>query len=199
MSSNTGTNNNDPGGILPRSTSLHRNMSKSSQAGDGNKPRRQKSLVRPERERNDPNNRLYHYRQRAANGQNVENLAPSTTGNQPLNTTTNAARLSQQQQLQQQQQQQQQEFRPLERRPTARQQILRRGKSILGREEKHVGQIRGGAIDFDDNDEEYNIDKGRSCWSKFNPWMTYCRILTCCVPKQVLRCAGKYLFQIEVH
>lgn len=187
MSSSSGNNNNDPGGTLPRSTSLRRNMSKSSQAGDGNKPRRQKSLVRPERERNDPNNRLYHYRQRAANGQNIENLAPSTTGNQPSNTTTNAARLSQQQQ------QQQQEFRPLERKPTARQQLLRRGKSILGREEKQAGENRGGAIAFDDDDEEYNVDKGRSCWAKFNPWMTYCRILTCCIPKQLLRCVGKYI------
>lgn len=31
-----------------------------------NAPKRNKSLVRPERDRNDPNNRLYHYRQRAA-------------------------------------------------------------------------------------------------------------------------------------
>lgn len=143
--------NNDPGEEPPaRSTSLHRNMSKSSQI-DGNKPKRQKSLVRPERERNDPNNRLYHYRQRAAHGQ--DDLAPSTTGNQP----------------------------PI---VNQREQFLRRGKSILGREEKQVGESTGGAITFVEQKKKNN---------GFNPWMTYCVILTCCIPKQVLRCVGKFL------
>ncbi|KAG2206294.1 hypothetical protein INT47_007308 [Mucor saturninus] len=100
----------------PRSTSLRRNMSKSSQV-DG-KPRRQRSLVRPERERNDPNNRLYHYRQRA--GQ-TDDLAPSTTGNGPPNQPPLPA-------------------------PPHREQLLRRGKSILGREEKN--ETTGGAITF---------------------------------------------------
>jgi chitin synthase len=142
---------------IGRSTSLRRNLSKSSKAADGNKPRRQKSLVRPERERNDPNNRLYHYRQRVTNTTEDEtNLAPSTTGNQPV--------------------------RQLERRPTKREVLLRRGRSILGREEKQDDELLGNSID-------YNSDKKRSC-TDFNPWLTYCHILTCCIPSPFLRCVG---------
>lgn len=113
-----------------RSTSLRRNMSKSSQI-DG-KPKRQRSLVRPERERNDPNNRLYHYRQRAT----TETPTPA-----PI-------------------------------------QPLRRGKSILGREEK--GELEQGAIYFEQKQR-------KNC----SLWMTYCILLTCCIPKQLLRCVGK--------
>lgn len=148
------------------STSLRRNISTSSHTGiDGNKPRRQKSLVRPERERNDPNNRLYHYRQRAVNGQNERNhLAPSTTGNQPTPVTS------------------QQVSKPLERRPTTREQLLRRGRSILGREEKQDDEPRG-AI-------EYKPQRKRGCCGGFSLWMAYCCIITCCIPKPLLRCAG---------
>jgi len=159
-----------------RSTSLRRNISKSSQS-DPNRPRRQKSLVRPERERNDPNSRLYHYRQRAAN--EPDHNHPSTTGNQP--------QLSNPQPTSQQHVQ-------LERRPTAREQFLRRGKSILGREEK---QEDGDQFEHENND--YNTKK-KGCLSGFSPWMTYCRILTCCIPKPLLRCAGTYqeILSIEV-
>jgi chitin synthase len=152
-----------------RSTSLRRNISTSSQTGiDSNKPRRQRSLVRPERERNDPNNRLYHYRLRAANGQNESNhLAPSRTGNQPAPLAS------------------QETFKPLERRPTAREQLLRRGRSILGREEKHDDDEPRGAIEYDDPQRK------RGCCAGFSPWMAYCRIITCCIPKPLLRCAGK--------
>ncbi|GAA5811691.1 hypothetical protein MFLAVUS_005132 [Mucor flavus] len=122
----------DPDNNLGRSTSLRRNMSKSSQM-DG-KPRRQKSLVRPERERNDPNGRLYHYRQRANNGQ--QDNIPSTTGNQP----------------------------ELQRSSTTREQFLRRGKSILGREEKGSS----GAIEFID------LPNKKANKPKFSAWMTYC-------------------------
>lgn len=149
---------------IDRSSSLRRNFSKSSHKGlEGNKPSRQRSLVRPERERNDPNSRLYHYRQRAANEQDT-NLAPSSTGNQPLRTTSMRRN----------------DMPTLERRPTARQNLLRRGKSILGREEKidHVDA----AIDYDNENK-----KGKWC----DPWLTYCQIITCCIPKQLLRCAGK--------
>jgi chitin synthase len=162
-----------------RSTSLRRNLSKSSQSE--NKPRRQRSLVRPERERNDPNNRLYHYRQRAAANANHQgpDTAPSTTGNVPPPA---------EQQYNMQRQPSSKSIRPLERRPTTREQFLRRGKSILGREEKQESAVlspTGGAIDYYDDDQD-----SRRCCSGFNPWMTYCRILTCCIPKQVLRCVG---------
>lgn len=147
--------NHDTGEPPARSTSLRRNKSKSSQH-DG-KPKRQRSLVRPERERNDPNNRLYHYRQRA--GQ-TDDLAPSTTGNAPLNPPPPIPIVQN------------------------REQFLRRGKSILGREEK--AESTGGAITF--------VEQKQSN-SGCNLWMTYCIILTCCIPKQFLRCVGKsYLF-----
>ncbi|KAF1801060.1 hypothetical protein FB192DRAFT_1383789 [Mucor lusitanicus] len=153
-----------------RSTSLRRNISKSSQS-DPNRPRRQKSLVRPERERNDPNSRLYHYRQRAAN--EPDHNHPSTTGNQPQpSSSQHPLPPTPQQHVQ------------LERRPTAREQFLRRGKSILGREEK----LEDGDHFGHDNDD-YNSSK-KGCLSGFSPWMTYCRILTCCIPKPLLRCAG---------
>jgi chitin synthase len=155
---------------IGRSTSLRRNLSMASQKNDG-KPRRQRSLVRPERERNDPNNRLYHYRQRVSNQMGEENdIAPSTTGNYPMaappphNPTLPPSQ------------------RPLERKPTKREVLLRRGKSILGREEKH-DDTTDGAIDYD-------IKKKKGC-ADFSLWMTYCRILTCCIPGPLLRCAGK--------
>lgn len=160
------TNNVITTAAVGRSTSLRRNMSKSSQS-DPNRPRRQKSLVRPERERNDPNSRLYHYRQRAAN--EPDHNHPSTTGNQPPTSHPLPPTPVQ-----------------LERRPTARQQLLRRGKSILGREEK---QEDGDPFEQDGSDDSA---KKKGCLSGFSPWMTYCRILTCCIPKPLLRCAGTY-------
>ncbi|KAI8644861.1 chitin synthase-domain-containing protein [Parasitella parasitica] len=144
-----------------RSTSLRRNMSKSSQS-DANRPKRQKSLVRPERERNDPNGRLYHYRQRAAH--EPDHSHPSTTGNQPPQAPPTSARL--------------------ERRTTTSKQFLRRGKSILGREEKQEDEQ-----EIQQQETEYSNRKS-SLFSGFSPWMTYCRILTCCIPKPLLRCAG---------
>ncbi|KAG2213305.1 hypothetical protein INT46_007518 [Mucor plumbeus] len=156
--SSTNNVNTTAASAVGRSTSLRRNISKSSQS-DANRPKRQKSLVRPERERNDPNNRLYHYRQRAAN--EPDHNHPSTTGNQPPPTA----------QVQ------------LERKKSTREQFLRRGKSILGREEKQEEE------EHQQEDVEYK-NKKSSCLSGFSPWMTYCRILTCCIPKPLLRCAG---------
>ncbi|KAI8063534.1 chitin synthase-domain-containing protein [Gongronella butleri] len=72
------------------SSNLERNLSTSSRVSrqtsqTGNAPRRQRSLVRPERERIDARHRQYHYRQRTINrGQTQQNVAPSTTGNQPF-------------------------------------------------------------------------------------------------------------------
>lgn len=146
----------------------------------GIRPRRQKSLVRPERERIDASHRQYYYRQHATNQGDV---VPSTTGNQPLATTEDAPALL--------------ERTPttgsrIERRPTVRQMFLRRGKSILGREEKlsdnedHRLHIAGefsdgaGAVQFRKSLRERLPD----------PWLTYCRILTCCIPDHLLTVFG---------
>ncbi|KAF7724964.1 Chitin synthase, class 3 [Apophysomyces ossiformis] len=103
---------------------LNRNLSLASNASspeepplisDGlqfNKPKRNKSLVRPERERIDSTHRQYHYRQATIN-RGSEHVVPSSTGNQPIRRNT------------------------LERRPTRtnKNTTLRRGRSILGRED----------------------------------------------------------------
>jgi hypothetical protein len=112
--------------------------------------KRGKSLVRPERERIDPNHRQYHYHQ-AASQAPVETIQPSRTGNLPRTLSTKSY-------------------------------AIRRGKSVLGREEKG-----GNEADF-----EYEQEPSKSTWkSKIpGPWMTYCYLLTCCVPPQLLSCAG---------
>lgn len=133
---------------------LNRNLSvtsQSSQPADG-RPRRQKSLVRPERERIDTSHRQYHYRQHATNA------VPSNS-------------------------------QPADRRPTARQMFVRRGKSILGREEK-----------LSDNEEQGAVRYGRaadaSFWTKLpDPWTVYCHALTCCFPKQLLSMFGTLCYK----
>lgn len=57
-------------------------MSSDAQAFITQPVKRGKSLVRPERERIDPNHRQYHYRQ-AAGQAPLDNIEPSTTGNMP--------------------------------------------------------------------------------------------------------------------
>lgn len=183
----------------------------------GARPRRQKSLVRPERERIDASHRQYHYRKHATN-RGADHVAPSTTGNQPL---------PQQQQFQQQEQLHQQQdhspyipdhsgpstadaIRPverkpskrLERRPTARKQLLRRGRSILGREEKNSDEEtedvrRRDAIGAGEQSSDADFGrivyskKGGSFWANLpDPWQTYCRVLTCCVPGHALLAFG---------
>jgi chitin synthase len=117
--------------------------------------KRGKSLVRPERERIDPNHRQYHYRQ-AASQAPVDTVQPSRTGNLP---------------------------RTLSRKGTTKSVTVRRGKSVLGREEK------GG----DDEEFAYEHTERKKTWRDKlpGPWMTYCYLLTCCVPPLLLRCAGK--------
>lgn len=112
--------------------------------------KRGKSLVRPERERIDPNHRQYHYRQ-AASQAPADTIQPSRTGNLPRTLSTKSY-------------------------------AIRRGKSVLGREEKG-----GNEADF-----EYEPEPTKSTWkSKIpGPWMTYCYLITCCVPPQLLSCAG---------
>lgn len=152
-------------------------------ATTGLRPRRQKSLVRPERERIDASHRQYHYRQHAANQGNV---APSATGNQPLSAAAAEDNTSSADP----------ERRPssnrVERRPTVRQMFLRRGKSILGREEKlsdsqdHRLHIAG---EFSDGAAV--VHSRKSLRERLpDPWLTYCRTLTCCIPGHLLTLFG---------
>ncbi|ORZ10159.1 chitin synthase-domain-containing protein [Absidia repens] len=163
-------------------------------------PKRTKSLVRPERERIDKQHRHYHYRQatkrQVEKSQDADRVAPSTTGHTPVRSierqsslrtgdggggvvgdtfvpptaaSTAAAATSTN--------------------PTGADSsrlLLRRGKSILGREEKQTL-----AEDEDDDDSDGSSDPyghEKRTWS--DPWFTYCRLITCCFPSQLLRWAG---------
>jgi chitin synthase len=100
---------------------------------------RKKSLVRPERERIDPSHRQYHYRQRAAEHASRDGpVAASTTGNAPIYTAGSEEGISSAIQLQQQQHQQPAPPpAPPHRHRSLRDRVVpvRRGKSILGRED----------------------------------------------------------------
>lgn len=130
-------------------------MSSDAQAFITQPVKRGRSLVRPERERIDENHRQYHYRQAASNT-HQENIEPSRTGNVPLP-------------------------RSLSRRGTTRSVGLRRGKSILGREEK-------GGEEFEYVYEE----KKKTCWDNLpGPWMMWCYLLTFWIPTPLLNFFGK--------
>jgi chitin synthase len=161
--------------------------------------RRQKSLVRPERERVDSHHRQYHYRQRATSS-DPHTIAPSSTGNQPLrpsedieqqvhfayDTSTISHRQSNSHEK------------------TGAPRLVRRGKSVLGRKtSKRMGATGSGhqvvAEDDDDDDEEnlpggaIDLAKPLTFWEKLpDPWLTYCRLLTCCIPSAILSICGKF-------
>ncbi|KAI9251516.1 chitin synthase-domain-containing protein [Phascolomyces articulosus] len=154
------------------------------QSQSSQRPRRQKSLVRPERERIDETHRQYHYRRHASK----RGVAPSSTGNQPIH----------QQQQQQQQQQHLQHQGTIQRKVTVgrKQSFVRRGKSILGREEKddendprrHIGGLGG---ETGGTNGAVNTEYQESFWNQLpNPWLFYCRVLTCCIPGSLLSACG---------
>ncbi|OAD67576.1 glycosyltransferase family 2 protein, partial [Phycomyces blakesleeanus NRRL 1555(-)] len=130
---------------------------------NNNKPKRNKSLVRPERERIDENHRQYHYRQATIN-RGSEKVSASTTGNQP---------------------------QILERRPTQSRSAapIRRGRSILGREERVLDDEAEEQKEHEKNQQQNQ--KNRGCTSGLpGPWVTYCHLITCCVPKPMMRLMG---------
>lgn len=110
----------------PTRTTLQRNESSTS------KVQRKKSLVRPERERIYPHHRQYHYRQRAAEHASREGpFAASTTGNAPLYTAGTEEGTSTAIELPHTAPPPPQRHRSLRDRVVP----VRRGKSILGRED----------------------------------------------------------------
>ncbi|KAG0740841.1 hypothetical protein G6F23_008006 [Rhizopus arrhizus] len=151
--------------IVPYTPTLSREFSTSSRVSDVNMSsdaqaftrnvtvKRGRSLVRPERERIDPNHRQYHYRQ-AASQAAPETVQPSRTGNIPQQAQSRSNTVT-----------------------------IRRGKSVLGREEKGEDD----AASFTYVPEQ----KKRGWFSSLpGPWMSYCYIITCCVPPQILSLAG---------
>ncbi|CAL1694853.1 unnamed protein product [Somion occarium] len=128
---------------------------------------RKKSLVRPDRERIDPNHRQWHYRNHAAQLQNEggTGFMPSETGNIP------------------------------------QQADLRRGRSLLGREEdvheSGLALFKRGTLRRKKTVSS-TIEpkpKSRGCFNNIGPgpkngWFIYCYLLTCFVPPFLLRACG---------
>ncbi|KAI0274964.1 glycosyltransferase family 2 protein [Gloeopeniophorella convolvens] len=129
---------------------------------------RKKSLVRPDREKIDPSHRQWHYRNHAAKLEdtNVNLVQPSTTGNAP------------------------------QRGP------LRRGRSLLGREEDvHESGLalfkRGATLRRkrpSPAEPEPQLERRRGCLGNIpgphDGWVTYCYLITACVPPFLLRSCG---------
>ncbi|KAH9081758.1 glycosyltransferase family 2 protein [Lactarius deliciosus] len=129
---------------------------------------RKKSLVRPDREKIEPGHRQWHYRSHAARLEdaNANLVRPSTTGNAP------------------------------HRAP------LRRGRSLLGREEDvHESGLalfkRGTTLRRKrqvPTDVEEPPSRRRGCLGNIpgphDGWVTYCYLLTVCVPPFLLRSCG---------
>ncbi|RDB19306.1 Chitin synthase 3 [Hypsizygus marmoreus] len=136
---------------------------------DPSRVARKKSLVKPDREKIEPGHRQWHYRSHVAQLEEEGRVMPSTTGNYPHHQT------------------------------------LRRGRSLLGREQdQHESGLalfkRGttlrrkrpqpattGAVPLPE------APKKRGCYTgpgPGGPWMTYCLIVTCCIPPFLMKTCG---------
>ncbi|KAF9578144.1 Chitin synthase, class 3, partial [Lunasporangiospora selenospora] len=132
--------------------------------------KRQKSLVRPERERIDRNHPQYHYRNATQNleGSNIK-VQASSTGNDP--TGINLGRTG-----------------------------VRRGKSVLGREPEKPGHLRAkqkaAAPQKRKTIPEIKnpLKKTREWPSK---WVIYYNAVTCCFPAALLKSCGKHAPEIQ--
>lgn len=123
--------------------------------------KRQKSLVRPERERIDRNHPQYHYRNATQNldGSHIR-VKASTTGNDPTVASSGQAR------------------------------GVRRGKSVLGREPEKAGQPRIKAKSTEPTGKLDGLLKKKSFeWP--SKWVLYYNALTCCFPAALLKSCGK--------
>lgn len=150
--------------------------------GGANDVRRKKSLVKPDRERIDPNHRLWHYREHAAadidsGGMDV---MPSTTGNAPPGLRRGKSLLA--------------------REPTDSQEsglnifkrsaTLRRKSSTNTSANQRIHGPSGAATGK--SATNYQKQEKLGCLGDFAPgpkdaWMVYCYLLTVCVPGFVLR------------
>lgn len=143
--------------------------------GGASDVRRKKSLVRPDRERIDPNHRLYHYRERVAQENQAGggvNVLPSTTGNAPPGLRRGKSLLA--------------------REPTEAQEsglnIFRRGATLR----RKASQINRNEASAASGRPAGGKQEKHGCLGDFAPgpknaWMVYCYLLTICVPGFVLR------------
>ncbi|KAG0206342.1 Chitin synthase, class 3, partial [Mortierella sp. NVP41] len=132
--------------------------------------KRQKSLVRPDRERIDRNHPQYYYRNATQNldGSSIR-VQASTTGTDPTGAT-----------------------------PVPRTGGVRRGKSVLGREPEKPGQRPKAKADGKRKaivDIKNPLKKqGKECPS---PWIIYFNAITCCFPAALLKSCGMHTAEIQ--
>ncbi|KAG0075031.1 Chitin synthase, class 3, partial [Podila epicladia] len=137
--------------------------------------RRQKSLVRPERERIDKNHPQYFYRNVTQNldGSHIK-VQASTTGNNPTGAPVG--------------------------RTTGG---VRRGKSVLGREPEKPGQMRNKSKSqpkrktiADIKNLKNPLKKEKREWP--SKWIIYYNAITCCFPAAILgKCGGMHTAEIQ--
>ncbi|GJJ70739.1 chitin synthase [Entomortierella parvispora] len=134
--------------------------------------KRQKSLVRPERERVDRNHPQYYYRNATQNldGSGVKVLA-STTGTDPTGA------------------------------PLGRTGVVRRGKSVLGREPEKPGQPRVKPKPVNPQKRiaipelKNPLKKATREWP--STWVIYYNAITCCFPAALLKSCGMHTLEIQ--
>ncbi|KAI7817705.1 chitin synthase-domain-containing protein [Gamsiella multidivaricata] len=135
--------------------------------------RRQKSLVRPERERVDRSHPQYFYRNATQNldGSHVK-VQPSTTGTDPTGGTV----------------------------PGRSAGGVRRGKSVLGREIEKPGQMRTKTKASPSKrkiigDIKNPLKKDKREWP--SKWIVYYNAVTCCFPAALLKSCGMHTAEIQ--
>ncbi|KAG0014838.1 Chitin synthase, class 3 [Podila clonocystis] len=136
--------------------------------------RRQKSLVRPERERIDKNHPQYFYRNVTQNldGSHIK-VQASTTGNNPTGAPMGRATGG-----------------------------VRRGKSVLGREPEKPGQMRSKSKSqpkrktiADIKNLKNPLKKEKREWP--SKWIIYYNAITCCFPAAILGKCGMHTAEIQ--
>ncbi|GAA96507.1 glycosyltransferase family 2 protein [Mixia osmundae IAM 14324] len=170
--------------------------------------RRKKSLVRPDREKIDPGHRLYNYRNHAAAMQadGTGRVGYSTTGNHPNTAPTQPKQtVSMSGNVRPGAPNYAVRSNPVRSAAAATVEGLRRGRSILAREEGMAnesglnflkrGPTRTGSaskadILADRRRQRIPEEKGKNGKAPLGPWMIYCNIITCCCPGFLLSGCG---------
>jgi chitin synthase len=171
--------------------------------GGASDVRRKKSLVKPDRERIDPNHRLWHYREHAAaggngvvaggnqagqGGQGGMDVLPSTTGNAPPGLRRGKSLLARE---------------PMDAGQESGLNIFKRSATLRRKSSTNVptannagqrvhGGPNGATAGTSRSATNYTKQEKIGCLGDFAPgpkdaWMVYCFLLTCCVPGFVLR------------
>ncbi|TYJ51248.1 chitin synthase 5, partial [Cryptococcus floricola] len=151
--------------------------------------RRKKSMVRPERERIDPNHRLWHYREHAAEDQ--VDVQPSSTGNQPYHLRTNGgANLRRGKSLLARETEDIDDSSGLnlfKRGATIRRKASRAAPRQAPPSGAQSNRAGAGATKPDEADVGCCACLGDFAPGPKDCWMTYCYLITICIPGFVIR------------